>query len=265
MSKISFTLVGDGARGVFQAQAILELEQNGIIPHSLIGVSSGAINSCGYSLLGAQGLVDFWKNITKMSDVFSFNWQFLWQNGLYTPAPIESKLQEFKDFQFQVPVSFPLLDLKSGKLFWRGASYGHLSNDRIEAICSAVSIPGLVRSLNGYVDGGAYLLCPLKKAIDDGADHIYVIMARNPDDEPEYKESKFMPMASACYRSLDLMMHKLIISDIETALSYNERPDKKKIDITLVYPEKPLFGTIDFKKVPELFANPVKVLTKKLS
>lgn len=261
MSKISFTLVGDGARGVFQAQAIRELVQNGITPSSLVGVSSGAINSVGYSLLGAGGLVDFWKNIKKMSDVFSFNWQFLWQDGLYTPDPIAKKLLAYKDSPFSTPVSFPILNLRSGKLRWCSAEVGW----HIDDVCSAISIPGLVRSLNGEVDGGAYLLCPLKKAIDDGADHIYVIMARNPEDEPVYTESKFMPMASACYRSLDLMMHKLIISDIETALAYNERPDKKKIDITLVYPEKPLFGTIDFKKVPELFANPVKVMTKKLS
>lgn len=266
MTKVAYVLSGEGAKGAWQAMALKHLEASGVKPDFIVGTSSGAINAVGYSLLGADKLCDFWLNIKSIKDVFSFNWQFLWQSGVYTTKPLKKKLDAMKDMKFSVPVWFPLTNAEDGdtQFFELSTTFPMSKNINRQIICDAVTIPGVVRSDTGYVDGGAMILCPLKKAIDLGADEIYVILGRNPIiPKADFKPKKWLSVVAYGNRFLELLMFTVIKNDIANCVKINwdvrmarsgtlQLMSKKDIKLHILYPKRPLYDSLDFKKCREM-------------
>jgi predicted acylesterase/phospholipase RssA len=263
MTKIAYVLSGEGAKGAWQAMALKHLEASGVKPDFIVGTSSGAINAVGYSLLGADKLCEFWRNIKSIKDVFSFNWQFLWQSGVYTTKPLEKKLYAMKDLKLSVPVHFPITKAETGETFFLKIDGDAMLKYRT-AIIEAVTIPGVVRSNRGYVDGGAMILCPLKRAIDHGgADEIYVILGRDPViPKADFKPKKWLSVVAYGNRFLELLMFTVIKNDIANCAKINDlvrgtkmlnlTPEKKEIKLHILYPKRPLYDSLNFKKCREM-------------
>lgn len=223
MSKIAWVLSGEGAKGSHQAMVMHKLEVQGIYPDFIVGTSSGAINAVGYSLLGANKLRSFWWDIRSIKDVFSFNWRFLWQSGVFTTKPLKKKLDAMKDLKFSVPVYFPVTNPESGYTFFVEAGAGSPFSMHRKLVAAAVTIPGVIRVDNDYVDGGAMILCPLKKAIDLGADEIYIILGRDPiTPKADFKPKPWFSFIAYGNRFLELLMFTVIKNDIANCVRINK-------------------------------------------
>lgn len=256
--KIAFVLTGEGAKGAFQALALYELARQKIYPDLLVGVSSGAMNAVGYSVLGPSALISFWEKIKSMRDVFSFNWKFLWQSGFFTAKPLKKKVSTLLNKRYKIPVFYPIANAKFGNVIWAAAKQNdEFKSEDVNCLIEAVTIPGLVATDSGMIDGGAIILCPLKIAIEQGADEIYVIAGRSIAVPTQFVPPKIIPAGGYAYRFLDLLMHYNIYNDIDKAIQYNQRDDKKKIKITLVEPSRPLGDALDFKQVPKVLSDSV--------
>lgn len=244
-------LSGEGSKGAFQAYVMHHLVGR-VNPNFIIGVSSGALNAAGFSLLGPDGLKRFWREIKSISDIFSFNWRFLWQTGVFHSGPLKEKLSHLSG-SFSVPILFPITCAETGDTTWISLNrFSAFDQKAILNLLSAVTIPGLVREDYGSIDGGVSVLCPLKKAIDLGATELHVILGRSPLDIPTFTPWKFLPFASYAYRFLDLVMHNLMLSDIYRVADINKKvkmgtSDKNYIPIHIYYPERPLPDALAFQ------------------
>lgn len=257
MKKVGFVLTGEGSRGAHQAAVLAKLSAENIRPDFISGVSSGAINAAAYSMLGPYGNLRIWQDIEGLSDLFSFNWKFLWENGIFTSQPIRKKLLQFAKEDTDIPFAFPVTSAKTGEATWLNVPKGTACEEFIDALISAVTIPCMVRSENGLFDGGAVTLCPLKPAIEAGCDTLYVIMGRSPLQASKFIEQTRFPFLSYGYRFIDLLMHNLLLGDLTRAVEINElvksgKSERKVLDIKIVYPTFPLYDALGFKHCLEM-------------
>jgi predicted acylesterase/phospholipase RssA len=275
MTKTAFVLTGEGAKGAWQAGALLALRTKHYTgPDAIYGVSSGAVNAIGFALAGPEELYEIWRNITGLKSVFAFNkLSFLWATGLFNSKPIRKVLSKFIGNKFQCDVSVPAVDAISGDIIWSefkaGQSY---PADKIDkAFGAAIAISCLVEASDGMIDGGCRILAPLKRAIDEGADEIYIITGRplgkNPpfDGKGLWLGGMIMKAATYGYRSVDLLMHQIILNDLQTARWVNLRaetpefPNDRIIKLYVVEPSDHVGGALEFNKAA---ANVLKGLNE---
>lgn len=264
----AIVLSGEGAKGAFQAYALSKICKF-MKPDYVVGVSSGAINSLGYSMLGANGLLDFWRGNGNIKDVFGFNWKFFFESGVYNTRPIARRLSRHFGETMKAPISFPVTNVSDGNMEWKNFKAGALFNKNIsELIQSAITIPGLVRDDFGLVDGGVSVLCPIGKAIDLGATEIHVILGRSPFDVPNFKPWRTFPLASYAYRFLDLLMHNLMMQDIERCVKINREvkehnSSKRDVPVTIYYPESQLPDALAFKQCKNMADGMWKIKSRR--
>lgn len=277
MTKTAFVLTGEGAKGAWQAGAMLNLANNNIIPDALYGVSSGAVNSIGFALAGPQELYEIWRNIKGLRDVFSFNrFSFLWATGFFNSKPIRKVLSKFTSNAFRCDVAVPSVNAISGNIHWiefkAGQSYP--ATEIETAFGAAIAISCLVEASNGFIDGGCRILAPLKRAIIEGADQIYIITGRPMNKNPPFDGKglwlggRIMKAATYGYRSVDLLMHQIILNDLEVAQSINtvtknalnremavlkgtEISKARYVKIFMVAPKEHIGGALEFSKCRE--------------
>ena len=115
-----------------------------------------------------------------------------------------------------------------------------------EAVLASASLPLAMEPVNEvWVDGGIRETVPLKHAIMEGYDDLYVIMCspwhRNPKPTKEIKN-----WLCAGARTLDLLTHEIFINDVQTCLKYNDREDKATVNIHLYAPPELVIDTLEF-------------------
>lgn len=246
MNKIAFVLSGGGAKGCYQAGVICALHDMGIKPTSLYGTSVGSLNAAGYAW-NQEKIKDLWLSIKGKADVLKFNLKsilFL-STGLYSTKPLRELLQKNVK-ETSILAHACKVNLKNGKI-----EYGKSTDlDFIDSVQASSSIPGIMEPINGFVDGGVREMTPLKKAIEDGHDHIVVILCSPISEEAGIPPFEISNWAFNAYRAVnDIMEHEVYINDIKVCLSKNEIIGKKQIKISLYYPDNVFMDTLDFDPV----------------
>jgi NTE family protein len=125
------------------------------------------------------------------------------------------------------------------------------------AVAASSSIPGLFPTENrpGLVltDDGIREVIPIKAAIEAGAEVIYAISTRDPFKAPPCDSSKLGTVLGVLQRSVDLLYQEVLEGDIKLCLLHNDmidagngRQGKRKLELHVIYPRRPLGDSIDF-------------------
>lgn len=262
MTKTACVVIGEGAAGSWSGSAISSMGK----PYDLmVGVSSGCLNACGYSLLGSD-LVELWRSIDSILDVFEMNPCAAWQSGLMQPDPLIRKLRgAVLGRRFSFSVMFPTIDVRTSDLDWHCFEAGcECDDEAIHLIAAASAIPGLCRDVRGRVDGGLRTICPLKSAIDAGADEIDVVMAGAPFQPPGWPaldSFRFFKATEFAARAVETMLWEIMVRDIERALDCNSEIGRRKVKIRIIYPGQRIgwvLGFSDCREMTDLVRYPIQ-------
>lgn len=257
MGKTAFVYSGGGAKGCIEVGATQRLFETGIIPDVCYGTSTGALQAMGVAYLGIEELTNKWLAIKGKSDILKRNWLFpFFCEGVYSTSPLKKHLQEIITKSKIIPACEAVtctVNLKSGAVQYT-SNYTVSPQEYCDATLASASIPVIMDTVNGMVDGGVREQTPLKRAIDDGCDRIYVMLCNpvvsNPVDTWKVPTG-IIKFYSILNRAIDLFEHEVFLNDIEDCIQHNTRSDAKKIDLHVFAPDRVLMDTIDF--------NPAKI------
>lgn len=243
--KIALVLSGGAAKGSMQFGILKYLCEQGLKPNVVYGTSVGSLNACGYSHVGIEGLEQFWARIKKMSDVFKFNWTTLLflSKGLYHGKPLRALIAEVvASGKPSIPTYACKVNLVTGETVYTEAN----DPDYIDSVLASSSVPGISEPVGEWVDGGVREQSPLKKAIDDGADKIIVILCNPYRENPE--PGDMGNWIKNAIRATDILSHEVFKNDIDSCLWYNRNlmPGKRFIEIEVYAPEKLVIDSHDF-------------------
>lgn len=251
--KIAWVLSGGGALGSVEVGMMQALLEKGVRPSALYGTSAGALNVFGLSHGGIDGLTKLWGTINKREDVFNDNFGLLlFKKGLYKAKPLTKKLQSIQS-RPTIPFEVCTLNLTTGNKEY----FGHESEDIVKMTVASASIPGVVSPTmhndDAYVDGGVVENVPLRKAIEDGAHRIYVLLCspiKNGLDEG-WRAGNLL---TVLFRSLGAMRRELFLDDIMYCLKVNQTilagtaNDKRLVEIVVIAPNTPVADSMDFSQ-----------------
>lgn len=246
-------LTGEGAKGAWQGAVLSEqLKEYDL----LVGVSSGALNAAGYSLLGPM-LVDLWREIEGIGDVFTGNWRMLWDSGFLSPGPLLKLLtRRVLGSVFSTRLVFPTIKCSTSELEFHVIEPGTVCTEaHIRLIAAAGAIPGLSSAIDGRIDGGMRTLCPLSIPIKSGVDEIDIVIAGAPFQPPEWPSLDgliWMRAAAFSARAVETMLWQIMVSDIEMALDCNSDEGKRQVTIRCIYPEQRIGWVLGFNHCQEM-------------
>lgn len=244
--KLAIVLSGGGAKGAIQFGMLKYIIEQGIKPHVIYGTSVGSLNSAGYTFRGIAGLEKIWAGIKSRSDVFKFRFRslLLLSSGLFYADPLRKLLETNTTGKPRCDSYSCKVNIETGEI-----KYTHCSEpDYADSCVASASIPSLCEDVDGWIDGGVREQTPLKKAIDDGATKIIVILCNPIKKNPDYvKKSNWV---KNLLRSTDLMAHEVFLDDIRTCMYYNESKEEGKRDIMIeVYaPDELPLDSLDFNQ-----------------
>jgi len=246
--KTAVVLSGGGAKGSIQFGMFKYLYERGLRPDAIYGTSVGNLNACGYTYVGIEGLERFWTSVKKNSNIFKFNWLslLLLSKGLYHAKPLRKKTEQCiaEGKEPKIPCSSCIVDLGTGEI-----KYGQAGQvDYVDYVVASASIPAFVEPVNNMVDGGVREQSPLKKAIEDGADKIVVILCNPWRENPD--GGKVGNWVKNLLRTTDILAHEIFLNDIQACRWYNEKQisGKRKIELEVYAPEKLVIDSLDFNQ-----------------
>lgn len=244
--KTALVLSGGGAKGSMQFGILKYLYEQGLTPDVVYGTSVGNLNGMGYAYVGISGVEKFWASVKKKSDIFKFNWKtlFFLSKGVYNANPLREKVEQcIKEGGVpRIPCYSCCVNLKTGEIIYGEAGTANYA----DYVVASASIPAFNDPVNDLVDGGVREQTPLKKAIEDGAEKIVVILCNPLRQNPD--EGKNGNWVENLLRTTDLMAHEIFLSDIETCRWYNANlePGKRKIELEVYAPDKLVIDSLDF-------------------
>jgi NTE family protein len=227
-----------------------QLEKLGIRADVTYGTSVGALNATGYAYVGVRGIEKVWLNIRSKRDILKFQWGtlLLKTKGVYSTAPLRKLVDGIvtDNPQYAMPhVCFT--NLETGAIEYKSPLRpleGSLSF--VDAVIASASMPMAMNPVkNVYVDGGVREVTPLKRAIMDGVDEIYVLLC-SPYRKNLAAEKDMNNWLCYGYRSFSLAMHEIFLNDIIKCMYYNSRSDKKIIGMHIYAPKEEFVSTLDF-------------------
>lgn len=248
--KTAIVLSGGGVKGSWQAGCLHALYKSGNLGEvsAVYGTSVGAINAALFTHV-PEKMLALWKSIKDKDDVLSFNWSMLTlrADAVYNMKPLREKLKN-NITEFPWTEGFACYtDLETGEIGY--ASNKKLSREEfLKYVEASGTIPVAMSPVGALVDGGVRELTPLKKAIDDGAERIVVILCSpwNKNPVPWTMPTGFLSFLKIGYRALDVMGHEVFVNDIQIASILNHVPGYKKIRIELYAPSIFWMDTLEF-------------------
>jgi predicted acylesterase/phospholipase RssA len=247
MKKVCFCYSGEGARGSIQAGITKSLVDQGIKPDITIGVSSGSVCAASYSYLGADGLVDLWNSIDSISDIFGFNYNFLWKSGLFNSKPLRKRIHNIVHNHPLCESIVSKLNIETGEIKYVSNRKSELS-DFVESIISSIAITTLIEDNNGWVDAGSRILTPVDRAVSLGCSDVYIITGRPMELAHWSKPNGWLSLFKLGLRALDISLYELMLRDINNWIEEPEKIQNNKVNITLVQPKDFIFESTEFKK-----------------
>jgi len=182
----AFVLSGGGSLGSVQVGMLLALADRGITPDLLVGSSVGAVNAAWTAgrpgAQGARQLAEIWKSV-KRENVFPVRpliglIGFLGRSDhLVPPDPLRSLLAGHLGYERleDAPVRVEVIATEVTTGFEAVLARG----DVVDAVAASAAIPGVFPPVRidgrDLMDGGVSDNTPVSRAVEAGADRIYVL------------------------------------------------------------------------------------------
>lgn len=249
--KIGLVLSGGGAKGAYSVGVVSALKHLGIEPDVVSGTSSGALIASMVVADEQEKLVDIWRNLTA-DQIYSRMWKitfllsFLgnYTYPFFSSGPLNQLIKRSVDVD-KVRKSDKQLIINSfnltlGKVvrFYNDFHDIHLAllaSSSIPVIFPPVKIDGHL-----YVDGGVTDNVPLKSAIQNGAEKIYIVMNFRPEDLSKKRIRNNLALA---LRVMDAAQYDNLLADVEHVNQINQLDPEGKykfLELVTIQPSRSL-------------------------
>ena len=251
--KTAFVLGGGGNLGAVQVGMLQALLDRGIVPELVVGCSVGALNGAAIAgdptREGAERLGDVWCGLDGASLIGgSSNLSSIWSllrrgsslssnDGLRRLLHDASPITTFEEAVVPLHVVATSLETGDERWFTSGSVVAPiLASAALPAVYPPIEIDGEL-----HVDGAVVNNVPISRAVDQGAERVYVCHVGNftrPRGEPK--------------RPIDVLLQSFSIARNHRFQSEHTRswPDIELIVLPGVDPGK--LGRNDFRRTPEL-------------
>lgn len=248
----AFVLSGGGSLGSVQVGMLLALADRGITPDLLVGSSVGAVNATWTAgrpgAQGARQLAEIWRSV-KRENVFPVRplaglIGFLGRSDhLVPPDPLRSLLarhlgyERLEDAHVRVEVIATEVTTGFEAVLDRG--------DVVDAVAASAAIPGVFPPVRidgrDLMDGGVSDNTPVSRAVEAGADRIYVMPTGYACALDEAPRSALAMVLQA----ITLLVQQRLIADVARYQS--------SVDLRVLPPLCPLhISPVDFSHTAEL-------------
>jgi len=274
---------GGGAKGIFQAEVIRQLVENGVTFDIVSGISAGTLNATQVAIGETDSIVDLWKSVDKKT-LFGggFNpWRiFLMLLGIKESIFDHDGIYEILEREYDpVKTEIPLI---VGTVDYHNTEYVEFKvepntlfddnkvKDIFRTIVASTSIPFLFPPVSDialncnhdFGDGGMRNLTPLSPMITRGVDEIVVIT-----NTPRHMATCLNKLSNPIdymKRGLNIVMNEMLREDIDNAVRVNRflktiqnhcpehmpvSPSGRRythVDISLIEPRWDLGDILDF-------------------
>ena len=281
MSKI-LVLAGGSVKGAFQAGVMKAMMERGYQPDAVYGVSVGSLNAAYFvNQLGMQALTggpisftdasqdlwDFWetritspKSLSKPFNIFQLGLTALRKKfkGLVDTQPLRNLLTEVLSIRnlhaSPIDLKIGAVNIMDGTIYYVDASEEYfldylMASSAVPILMPVVKINGETR--RSFLDGGLRDVSPIKKAVDDGANHIVCISCHMESIEGGHFDSG--DLLALVDRVMDIAVNEILNADIKEVMISNTT-----IDIQSIRPPQPLtidiqnFNKMDIRRMLEL-------------
>ena len=281
MSKI-LVLAGGSVKGAFQAGVMKAMMERGYQPDAVYGVSVGSLNAAYFvNQLGMQALTggpisftdasqdlwDFWetritspKSLSKPFNIFQLGLTALRKKfkGLVDTQPLRNLLKEVLSIRnlhaSPIDLKIGAVNIIDGTMYYVDTSEEYfldylMASSAVPILMPVVKINGETR--RSFLDGGLRDVAPIKKAVDDGANHIVCISCHMESIEGGHFDSG--DLLALVDRVMDIAVNEILNADIKEVMISNTT-----IDIQSIRPPQPLtidiqnFNKMDIRRMLEL-------------
>jgi len=281
MSKI-LVLAGGSVKGAFQAGVMKAMMERGYQPDAVYGVSAGSLNAAYFvNQLGlqaitgepisfsqaSQDLCDFWEtrivspeSLSKPFNIFQLGLSALRKKfkGLVDTQPLRNLLTEVLSIRnlhaSPIDLKIGAVNIIDGTMYYVDTSEEHfldylMASSAVPILMPVVKINGETR--RSFLDGGLRDVAPIKKAVDDGANHIVCISCHMESIEGGHFDSG--DLLALVDRVMDIAVNEILNADIKEVMISNTT-----IDIQSIRPPQPLtidiqnFNKMDVRRMLEL-------------
>jgi NTE family protein len=191
--RTAFVLGGGGLLGAVEVGMLRALLEAGITPDLVLGTSVGALNG---AIVAAhpgdhvvQRLMDLWESAASSKDVYGdgavrqVRRAVRTGTHLHSSEPLRARLaQELDDLTFEeLPIPFQCCAAS----IERAAEHWFTAGRVVDAVVASAAVPGLLPPavVDGehYLDGGVVNSIPVGRAVECGADRIFVLQVGRVD------------------------------------------------------------------------------------
>jgi NTE family protein len=229
----------------------------------------------------AAFIAKMWReDIQKTSDVWSLRFPVgvpaLWKPSVGTATALDAFLEKHVDIaaiqKSGVQIRYTAADVETGELvIYSGED---LLEHGVKPIAASASYPMAFPPVEiqqyWLTDGGVRETAPLSAAIKAGCDEIVVIPTRDPHIVERRSRSEINNALEFGQRCLSIQFHEVLQNDLKACRQHNhwsklpevlrargvpeetieavcaELKPRKHIDLTVIYPSKPLGTSLDF-------------------
>jgi NTE family protein len=192
-SRTAFVLGGGGLLGAVEVGMIRALLERGVVPDLVLGTSVGALN--GLVLASdptprvVDRLLDLWRSVAEDNDVYGdTRWRQVSRavrtgTHLHSSEPLRERLeQEFGRSTFaDLVVEFQCCAAS----IERAAEHWFAEGPVVPAVMASAAVPGLLPPARvgdeHYLDGGIVNSVPVGRAVQLGADRVFVLQVGRVD------------------------------------------------------------------------------------
>lgn len=183
----AFVLGGGGVLGAVEVGMLRALFERGVVPDLVLGTSVGALNGAMVardpSLGVIERLTDLWQGAAQSRDVYgdrplrTVRRAVATGTHVFSAKPLKQRLEdEFGDAVIEdLPVRFQVCAAS----IERAAEHWFESGRIVDAVVASAAVPGLLppAEVDGehYLDGGIVNSIPLGRAVQLGADRVFVL------------------------------------------------------------------------------------------
>lgn len=187
MSRTAFVLGGGGLLGAVEVGMLRALAEAGVEPDIILGTSVGALNGALVAADPGPGvidrLLDLWESAAAGKEVYGdgavrqVTRAVRTRTHLHSAKPLRQLLQqELGDLTFdQLAIPFQCCAAS----IERAAEHWFTEGRVVDAVMASAAVPGLLRPARvgneHYLDGGIVNSIPVGRAVEVGADRIFVL------------------------------------------------------------------------------------------
>jgi len=271
---IGLSISGGGAKIGFAIGVLEIMEEKGIKPDVVYGISSGSLCTAALCYEDVQYLKKQMLSIRKRSDALvpkqfmAFITQLFGGkvDGLYGMSRMREKLDALSGENSKLLGVVGYVELMSGDIVYVESKDKNVTKkDFLDAVQASCSIPFFMKTLRFgkndiRVDGGVIDVLPLKpifkkiKEKKDEENEIHVIglspLKISPSKDPIKRK-----IVDVTKRSIGILVNEIYKNDLETAKSINEDikkgiplQGKKEVKLYQYFPDKDICDSLDFRR-----------------